>query len=68
VRSSTDNSINNYNTNGFIKKKVKYITNSTLNKGFLEINTIHKGKFSYYDYNSNIKYIKIYIKIYHILP
>ena len=43
--------------NGFIKKKVKYI-NSTLNKGFLEINTIHKGKFTHYDYASNIKIYK----------
>ena len=61
VRSSTDNSINDYNMNGFIKKKAKYITknyNSTLNKGFLEINTTHKGKFTHYDYASNIKIYK----------
>ena len=31
---------------------------STLNKGFLEINTTHKGKFTYYDYASNIKIYK----------
>ena len=37
---------------------MKYNTNSTLNKGFLEINTTHKGKFTYYDYASNIKIYK----------
>ena len=37
---------------------MKYSTNSTLNKGFLEINTTHKGKFTYYDYASNIKIYK----------
>jgi len=37
---------------------VKYSTNSILNKGFLEINTTHKGKFTYYDYTSNIKIYK----------
>ena len=49
------------NKNGYInlkKKKVKYSTNSTLNKGFLEINTTHKGKFTYYDYSSNINIYK----------
>ena len=29
-----------------------------LNKGFLEINTTHKGKFTYYDYTTNIKVYK----------
>jgi glycosyltransferase involved in cell wall biosynthesis len=33
-------------------------TNSTLNKGFLKINTNHKGKFTHYDYASNIKIYK----------
>ena len=57
MRISNDNN----NSNRFInlkKKKVKYSTNSTLNKGFLEINTTHKGKFTYYDYASNIKIYK----------
>jgi len=56
LRLFNDNNIKN----GFIylKKKVKYNTNSTLNKGFLEINTTHKGKFTYYDYASNIKIYK----------
>jgi len=51
---------NDNNNNGFtyLKKKVKYNTNSTLNKGFLKINTTHKGKFTYYDYTSNIKIYK----------
>lgn len=31
---------------------------STINKGFLEINTTHKGKFTNYDYTSNIKIYK----------
>ena len=35
-----------------------YNTNSTLNKGFLKIDTTHKGKFTYYDYASNIKKYK----------
>jgi hypothetical protein len=35
-----------------------YNTNSTLNKGFLKINTTHKGKFTHYDYASNIKIYK----------
>ena len=39
-------------------KKVKYFNNSSLNKGFLEINTTHKGKFTNYDYASNIKIYK----------
>jgi len=39
-------------------KKVKYCNNSALNKGFLEINTTHKGKYTYYDYTSNIKVYK----------
>jgi hypothetical protein len=39
-------------------KKVKYCNNSKLDKGFLEINTIYKGKFTYYDYTSNIKIYK----------
>jgi glycosyltransferase involved in cell wall biosynthesis len=39
-------------------KKVKYLNNSSLNKGFLEINTTHKGKFTFYDYASNIKIYK----------
>jgi glycosyltransferase involved in cell wall biosynthesis len=48
-----------YNIRGFTNiKKVKYSTNSTLNKGFLEINTSHKGKYTYYDYASNIKIYK----------
>ena len=47
--------INNHHT---IKKDVNYIANQTLNKGFLKINTIHKGKFTYYDYVSNIKIYK----------
>jgi hypothetical protein len=38
-----------------------YNTNSTLNKGFLKINTTHKGKFTYYDYTSNNK---IYTDLY----
>ena len=38
--------------------KVIYSTNSTLNKGFLEVNTIHKGKCTHYDYASNIKVYK----------
>ena len=59
--------INNYNFEAtyiteFPKKrnktKVKYSTNSTLNKGFLEVNTTHKGKFTYYDYTTNIKVYK----------
>ena len=63
VRLYNDNDINYYNMNGFInlKKKKKYNTkyrNSTLNKGFLEINTTHKGKFTHYDYASNIKIYK----------
>ena len=53
---------NNFNLSEFIssenKKKPKYTTNSTINKGFLEINTTHKGKFAYYDYTSNIKIYK----------
>ena len=40
------------------KKKVIYSTNSTFNKGFLDINTTHKGKFKYYNYASNIKVYK----------
>jgi glycosyltransferase involved in cell wall biosynthesis len=35
-----------------------YNINSTLNKGFLKINTTHKGKFENYDYASNIKIFK----------
>ena len=35
-----------------------FIINSILNKGFLDINTTHKGKFTYYDYASNIKIYK----------
>ena len=51
--------INNYyNTNRFTNlrnnKKENYITNQISNKGFLKINTTHKGKFTYYDYASNI--------------
>ena len=38
--------------------KVIYSTNSTLNKGFLEVNTTHKRKFTHYDYASNIKVYK----------
>ena len=30
------------------------ITNSSFNDGFLEINTTHKGNYTYYDYTSNI--------------
>lgn len=61
LRLSKDNINNFYNLIGFTnfkKKKVKYSTNSILNKGFLEINTTHKGKFTYYDYTSNIKIYK----------
>ena len=60
LKFSNDNNINYYNMKGFkkLKKKEKYSTNSTLNKGFLEINTIHKGNYSYYDYTSNIKIYK----------
>ena len=57
VRISNGNN-NCYNMRFKNLKKVKYCNNSTLNKGFLEINTIHKGKFSYYDYTSNIKIYK----------
>jgi len=46
IRLSNDNNNNYYNTN------------STSNKGFLKINTTHKGKFTYYDYASNIKVYK----------
>jgi len=57
LRLFNDNNINNKFT--YLKrKKVKYSTNSTLNKGFLEINKTHKGKFTYYDYASNIKIYK----------
>jgi len=66
--SKLSNDINNKNYNNkneftYLKKinknkKMEYITNSTLNKGFLKINTIHKGKFTYYDYASNIKIYK----------
>ena len=63
MRLSDDNKKNKnyYNKNGFInlrRTKLKYSTNSTLNKGFLEINTTHKGKFTYYDFSSNIKVYK----------
>ena len=60
MRLSIDNAINYYKINGFInlKKKLKYSINSTLNKGFLQINTTHKGKFQYYDYASNIEVYK----------
>ena len=61
VRSFKINNNKYYNKNGFTnlkKKKVKYSINSILNKGFLEINTTHKGKFTYYDYTSNIKIYK----------
>jgi hypothetical protein len=37
---------------------VKYLNNLSLNKGFLEINKTHKGKFTFYDYASNIKIYK----------
>ena len=61
-RLSDDNNFYYYNMKGFTnlikRKKVKYSTNSTLNKGFLEINTTHKGKFTYYDYTSNIRIYK----------
>ena len=53
--------VNIYNSIEFTnlkKKKEKYRTNSTLNKGFIELNTTHKGKFIYYDYTSNIKIYK----------
>ena len=36
------------------KTKSKDYDNSTVNRGFLKINTIHKGKFTHYDYISNI--------------
>ena len=38
--------------------KAIYSTNLTINKGFLEVNTTHKGKFTHYDYASNIKIYK----------
>lgn len=50
------------------KKKVKYINNSTLNKGFIELNTTHKGKFTYYDYSSNIKIYKDLFKDISYIP
>ena len=59
--SKGNNNNKNYNKKRFTnlkKKKLKYSINSTLNKGFLEINTTHKGKFTYYDYASNIKIYK----------
>ena len=34
------------------------INSSLLNKGFLNINTTHKGKFTHYNYTSNIKVFK----------
>ena len=62
LRFSNDNNISYYKMKGFTnlkqKKKVKYNTNSILNKGFLEINTTHKGNFTYYDYTSNIEIYK----------
>ena len=60
MRLPKDNNNNFFNMVEFtnLKKKVKYSTNSTLNKGFLEINTTHKGKFTCYDYTSNIKVYK----------
>jgi glycosyltransferase involved in cell wall biosynthesis len=60
VRLSKDKNNNYYNFIEFTnskKKNVKY-SNSILNKGFLDINTTHKGKFTYYDYASNIKIYK----------
>jgi len=36
------------------KTKAKDYSNSTVNRGFLKINTNHKGKFKHYDYISNI--------------
>ena len=57
LRISNDNN-NCYNMRFKNLKKVKYCNNSTLDKGFLEINTIYKGKFTYYDYTSNIKIYK----------
>ena len=61
--SKYNNNKNYNNKNEFIdlkknKNKIEYSTNSTLNKGFLKINTTHKGKFTYYDYVSNIKIYK----------
>jgi glycosyltransferase involved in cell wall biosynthesis len=47
---------------------VKYINNSTLNKGFIELNTTHKGKFTYYDYSSNIKIYKDLFKDISYIP
>ena len=61
IISNKDNNINiisNKDNNYKPKTKAIYSTNSTLNKGFLEIKTIHKGKFTYYDYISNIKVYK----------
>lgn len=59
MRLSNDNNNICYIMRGFTNlKKMKYCNNSTLNKGFLEINTTHKGKFTYYDYASNIKIYK----------
>ena len=55
--------------NNYTPKKVSvYSTNSTLNKGFLEIKTIHKGKFTHYDYESNIKIYKDLYKDKSLIP
>ena len=61
INNNINNIINNndYNQIEFqnYKKELKEIfnvTNLTFNKGFLEINTTHKVKFSHYDYASNI--------------
>ena len=60
---SNDNNKNYNNKNELtdfskITKNMENNTNSKLNKGFLKINTIHKGKFTYYNYTSNIKIYK----------
>ena len=56
-------------TNNYKPKKISvYSSNSTLNKGFLEIKTIHKGKFTHYDYESNIKIYKDLYKDKSLIP
>ena len=60
---------NTFNKNKFVelpnkrnKAKAIYSTNSTINKGFLEVNITFKGKFYYYDYVSIIKVYKNFFK------
>ena len=52
--SRTNDRLNKFYNYSKSKKLSIYSTNSTLNKGFLDIKTIHKGKFTSYDYISNI--------------